>query len=491
MEALPGIITLAPAVGAEGGVSEARGGTEPAVDAEAFRAALAAAQQGGESAPVPIGGASVASDAGIGEDAPVDPELVAAMAALLPLWQPPLVRPDLGAPPVVEGIGVADIAVLPEAMRHAAPPSPTVGAAAWPGVQPSALGERTAATAGLTAEQLRALGFPPVPETATSEAPAAPVQLAAAADSPSSDVPTPLRAPAEPAGSQAATPQAILMGQSPALSRQIGQAGTVVVGPGADRQGGAEAAAAMEPADQAMLEIATLHADTDAGDPSWSQGSQSPGGQGAPGERRGHGPGEAAPAAIEGPSAGEGSAWRGRLVSQEARTAGGPVDPIALFAAAGATHPGGIDPGGAVRAPAEAGGGTIEQLAWATELAAQRPERAVRLVLQPEGMGTVAVRVAVRESGVGVQIGVDNPATRELVQASWPQLQQALDQRGLTVQALLVDLAGGQASGHAFRQELGHQTAPRIGQVQPADLTEDTAGVANLETSANRVDYRI
>jgi flagellar hook-length control protein FliK len=124
------------------------------------------------------------------------------------------------------------------------------------------------------------------------------------------------------------------------------------------------------------------------------------------------------------------------------------------------------------------------------------------MVLQPEGLGSVTLRVSVERGGLGVHIAVDNPQTRELVQASWPQLQQALDQRGLSVHSMLLDLSQGRSNGEAFQafqqftgqQFAGQQSrgsaasADRRGTIAAADESaRPQPGVG----SSSRVDYRI
>jgi flagellar hook-length control protein FliK len=125
------------------------------------------------------------------------------------------------------------------------------------------------------------------------------------------------------------------------------------------------------------------------------------------------------------------------------------------------------------------------------------------MVLQPEGLGTVTVRVSVERAGLGVHIAVDNAQTREMVQASWPQLQQALDQRGLTVQSMLLDLSQGRSNGEAFQafQQFAGQQRGSGQQSRGGSSRSDRQGaittvgeVARPQSgvgSSSRVDYRI
>ena len=106
------------------------------------------------------------------------------------------------------------------------------------------------------------------------------------------------------------------------------------------------------------------------------------------------------------------------------------------------------------------------QIADAAMTAARRPGQSIEMVLQPEGLGSVSIKVVIERAGLSVHLSVDNAGTRDIVQASWPQLQQAFEQRGLTVQALLLDLSGGRGGSEAFQnfqqfsgQQFGGQQA--------------------------------
>jgi flagellar hook-length control protein FliK len=91
------------------------------------------------------------------------------------------------------------------------------------------------------------------------------------------------------------------------------------------------------------------------------------------------------------------------------------------------------------------------QIADGALFAARNGGQSVQMVLQPEGLGTVTVKVTVERGGLAVHLAVDNPLGRELVHNSWAQLQAALEQRGLTVQSLQLDLtSGGRGNGDQF-----------------------------------------
>ncbi|HZO27818.1 MAG TPA: flagellar hook-length control protein FliK [Chloroflexota bacterium] len=145
------------------------------------------------------------------------------------------------------------------------------------------------------------------------------------------------------------------------------------------------------------------------------------------------------------------------------------------------------------------------QIADGALMAARRIGQSVEMILQPEGLGSVSLRVSVERAGLAVHMAVDNPQAREMVQASWPQLQQALEQRGLTVQSLLLDLANGRGNGDGFQEfqqfngnqqftgqqaRGGSNNGDRRGNLAVSTVDEGTPTQADAGT-ASRVDYRI
>lgn len=129
-----------------------------------------------------------------------------------------------------------------------------------------------------------------------------------------------------------------------------------------------------------------------------------------------------------------------------------------------------------------------EQVALGLDAAA-RGAQAVRLHLQPEGLGTVLLHVARGEQGISVRLGAESAATRELLQASMPQLAQALDQRGLPVAQLVIGLAGGGvgADGGPPREALMPRPSRRS--VQPHAAAP--GAIEPLASSPHQIDYRV
>ena len=101
------------------------------------------------------------------------------------------------------------------------------------------------------------------------------------------------------------------------------------------------------------------------------------------------------------------------------------------------------------------------QIADGAALAAKTTGQSVQMILQPEGLGTVTIKISMERGGLAVHLAVDNQAGRDLVQNNWPQLQSALEQRGLTVQSLQLDLSksgrGNSDQFQAFQQFASQQ----------------------------------
>jgi hypothetical protein len=132
------------------------------------------------------------------------------------------------------------------------------------------------------------------------------------------------------------------------------------------------------------------------------------------------------------------------------------------------------------------------QIAHGIRLASQQPGRSVAFRLQPEGLGSVAIRLSQGASGVSVQILLDSPPTRDLVQAGLPDLARSIAERGITVDQVQVGLASGQLGGGEAGYRDARQPAlvlpppTRAGRpwIEPADLDEPIL-------ATNRVDYRV
>jgi len=146
-------------------------------------------------------------------------------------------------------------------------------------------------------------------------------------------------------------------------------------------------------------------------------------------------------------------------------------------------------------APASAHAGApplAAQLADAAHLAVERRGSSVHLQLQPEGLGAVDLRVASGDQGLAIHIAVDDPATRDLVQAAVGQLSQNLEGRGLSVAHLLVDLATGQGGQDGGTRQNQFEQAAARGQTDlAAALGERDDSPEATRADDHRIDYRV
>ncbi len=142
---------------------------------------------------------------------------------------------------------------------------------------------------------------------------------------------------------------------------------------------------------------------------------------------------------------------------------------------------------------AQPGTPLLDQLAEGMRSALDR-RQSVRLVLHPEGLGTVGLHVSTGVDGMNIRLTADNAATYALLQTTWPQLSHALLQQGLQVADLVLALAhgaGGGPGGGPFAAP--SQALPpdgRPGRSRARDARP--AGAADaLAEAVSRVDYRV
>jgi flagellar hook-length control protein FliK len=195
--------------------------------------------------------------------------------------------------------------------------------------------------------------------------------------------------------------------------------------------------------------------------------------------------------------------------------AGPEITPEFNLAALGANNVGQAAAANTVQADAATPPPVANQIADTAATAAKTPGQSVEMILQPEGLGTVTIKVTMERGGMAVHLAVDNQSGRDMVQNSWPQLQHALEQRGLTVQSLQLDLSNsgrGNSGGDQFQafQQFASQQQGFAGQSgQQAGQGRGSAGSGNRrglgavdgideparpQTSvgiSTRVDYRI
>lgn len=86
----------------------------------------------------------------------------------------------------------------------------------------------------------------------------------------------------------------------------------------------------------------------------------------------------------------------------------------------------------------------------------------IRLVLNPENLGSVRIRLVISESSLEGRIVVDNNSVKELVESSLDSLRSALRQEGFQTASLEVSV-GHRRSGDGAAQNQGEMEAPLSG----------------------------
>jgi hypothetical protein len=136
-----------------------------------------------------------------------------------------------------------------------------------------------------------------------------------------------------------------------------------------------------------------------------------------------------------------------------------------------------------------------EQIERALSRAMEQPGQSLRLLLEPEGLGMMQLRVELSGAGVRVSFMVEHADTANLVEATWQQLSAAFEQRGLTVDQVLVDLLGDNrwADGPAFGQSTADRSRTPAAPRRSADRAEARGELAPtaLQEVTTRIDYRV
>jgi flagellar hook-length control protein FliK len=91
---------------------------------------------------------------------------------------------------------------------------------------------------------------------------------------------------------------------------------------------------------------------------------------------------------------------------------------------------------------------TIQGLQDLAHVAASRGVARAKLQLHPAELGGIAVRIEVKPEGLTALIAADRPEAVEALQQAGAELRRALEDRGLTVISLDVDLASSEAGTH-------------------------------------------
>lgn len=99
----------------------------------------------------------------------------------------------------------------------------------------------------------------------------------------------------------------------------------------------------------------------------------------------------------------------------------------------------------------------MEQLSKGVAVAVNENRSEMKLILHPEALGEVTVRVQVEEGKVTAKLDVQQVQTKNTIEANIPQLREALTSRGLTMERIEIStaqngLADGTAKNHQQKQ---------------------------------------
>jgi flagellar hook-length control protein FliK len=123
------------------------------------------------------------------------------------------------------------------------------------------------------------------------------------------------------------------------------------------------------------------------------------------------------------------------------------------------------------------------------------PGRSVHIQLQPETLGGLTVRVSADDRSVRLHITAEQSATRDLIDASVPQLTQTLESKNISIDRLIVDIA---ASGASVTSS-GQQDQPsrsssgmpaRSARPRPVSASPLRVG-EGPPASIHQIDYRV
>jgi flagellar hook-length control protein FliK len=127
--------------------------------------------------------------------------------------------------------------------------------------------------------------------------------------------------------------------------------------------------------------------------------------------------------------------------------------------------------------------GMIWQVCQNVENMLKNRQTSLRLMLYPEDMGRIDLRLSSSSAGMSVSMVAQQASTGQMLESQLAQLRQSLDQAGIHLASLSVGQQHSQAgSGQTSRQSRDSSSAPAQNQtVQP--LVEERIGVNSLEPS--------
>lgn len=108
----------------------------------------------------------------------------------------------------------------------------------------------------------------------------------------------------------------------------------------------------------------------------------------------------------------------------------------------------------------------IQQLSSAAESLAARGGGEVKVVLAPEGLGTIQLKVSVLEGKVQVEMKAENKDSQKVIESSLSDLRHSLASHNLSVDSVKVDVGSEFSQRESNHQSFSQQQQPDLGRDQ-------------------------
>ncbi len=129
----------------------------------------------------------------------------------------------------------------------------------------------------------------------------------------------------------------------------------------------------------------------------------------------------------------------------------------------------------------------MEQISKGVAVAVDEKRSEMKLILHPEALGEVTVRVQVEEGRVSAKLDVQQVQVKNTIEANMPQLREALTSRGLTMESIEISTAqNGLADGTSKEQQSKHGKRSNRG----FDMPEEEQDVVKMY-GYNTVEYTV
>jgi flagellar hook-length control protein FliK len=129
----------------------------------------------------------------------------------------------------------------------------------------------------------------------------------------------------------------------------------------------------------------------------------------------------------------------------------------------------------------------LEQLSKGVSVAVNEQHSEMKIVMHPESLGEVTLRVQVEEGKVSTSMDVQQTQVKQTIEANIPQLREALSAKGLTMDRIEVTTAQNGLTGESARNRQGNER--KKGRQEFELMPEDEASVKLY--GYNTVEYTI